>query len=151
MADHSAADPASGYLYQCRYALLAALQRQDVTPGLEVSIECFDDIAFSDNGSPKERLQSKHSPTPKAMSDQAVQFWNTLGIWTKRVNDHPAELGKIKLTFVTTSTLGGDTAVSLLRSGPGGRDVAKAMEKLSTSATGSKNKKIAWAIKLFLQ
>lgn len=67
------------------------------------------------------------------------------------MNDHPAELGKIKLTFVMTSTLGGDTAVSLLRPGPRGRDVAKATEKLSTSATEFKNKKIAWATKLFLE
>lgn len=69
MANHSAADPASGYLYQCRYALLVAVQRQDVTPGIEVSIECFDDIAFSEDGSPEELLQSKHSLKPKAMSD----------------------------------------------------------------------------------
>ncbi|SHM71158.1 hypothetical protein SAMN05518668_1224 [Sphingobium sp. YR657] len=151
MADHSAADPASGYLFQCRYALLAALKRQDVTPGLEVSIECFDDIAFSNNGSPKELLQAKHSLKPKPMSDRAVQFWNTIGIWTKRVNDHPGELGKIKLTFVTTSTLGADTAVSLLRPDPKGRDVAKAAETLAISATGSKSKKVAWATKLFLE
>ncbi len=151
MADHSAADSASGYLFQCRYALLAALKRQDVTPGLEVSIECFDDIAFSSNGSPKELLQSKHSLKPKPMSDRAVQFWNTIGIWTKRVKDHPAELGKIKLTFVTTSTLGADTAVSLLRPSPTIRDVAKASEKLAVSAAESKSKKIAWATKLFLE
>lgn len=150
MADHSAADSASGYLFQCRYALLAALKRQDVTPGLEVSIECFDDIAFSDNGSPKELLQSKHSIKPKPMSDRAVQFWNTIGIWTKRVNDHPAELGKIKLTFVTTSPLGADTAVSLLRPDSKCRDVAKAAEKLAKLAAESKSKKVAWAIKLFL-
>lgn len=151
MADHSAADSASGYLFQCRYALLAALKRQDVTPGLEVSIECFDDIAFSNNGSVKELLQSKHSLKPKPMSDRAVQFWNTIGIWTKRVKDHPAELGKVKLTFVTTSTLSADTAVSLLRPDPKGRDVAKAAEKLAELAAQSKSKKVAWAIKLFLE
>lgn len=150
MADHSAADPASGYLFQCRYALLAALKRQDVTPGLEVSIECFDDIAFSNSGSPKELLQSKHSLKPKPMSDLAVQFWNTIGIWIKRVNDHPSELGKIKLTFVTTSTLGADTAVSQLRPGPEGRDVVKAAEKLATSAAESKSRKVGWATRLFL-
>lgn len=151
VADHSAADSASGYLFQCRYALLAALKRQDVTPGLEISIECFDDIAFSNSGSPKELLQSKHSLKPKPMSDRAVQFWNTIGIWTKRVRNYPAELGKIKLTFVTTSTLGADTAVSLLRPEPKGRDVAKATEKLAISAAESKSKKVAWATKLFLE
>lgn len=151
MAEHSAADSASGYLFQCRYALLAALKRQDVTPGLEVSIECFDDISFSTNGAPEELLQAKHSLKPKTMGDKAKQFWNTIGIWTKRVIDHPAELGKIRLTFVTTSTLGDDTAVSLLRPDPKVRDVAEAARKLAVAAAESKNVKIKWATKLFLE
>lgn len=151
MAEHSAANSASGYLFQCRYALLAALKRQDVTPGLEVSIECFDDISFSTNGAPEELLQAKHSLKPKTMGDKAKQFWNTIGIWTKRVIDHPAELGKIRLTFVTTSTLGDDTAVSLLRPDPKVRDVAEAARKLAVAAAGSKNVKIKWATKLFLE
>ncbi|OAN55320.1 ABC-three component system protein [Sphingobium sp. TCM1] len=151
MADHSAADSASGYLYQCRYALLAALRRQDVTPGLEVSIECFDDISFSTDGSPIELLQAKHSLRPKAMGDKARQFWNTIGIWTKRVIDHPAELGKVRLTFVTTSRLGPDTAVSLLRPDPKTRNVAGAATKLALAAEESKNTKVEWATKLFLE
>jgi len=151
VTDHSAADSASGYLYQCRYALLAALRRQDVTPGLEVSIECFDDISFSMEGSPVELLQSKHSLRPKAMGDMAQQFWNTIGIWTKRVIDHPAELGKVRLSFVTTAKLGPDTAVSLLRPDPKVRDVAGAATKLAVSAAKSKNAKVAWATRLFLE
>lgn len=151
MAEHSAADPASGYLFQCRYALLAALRRQDVTPGLEVSIECFDDISFSTNGTPEELLQAKHSLKPKTMGDKARQFWNTIGIWTKRVIDHPAELGKIRLTFVTTSTLGDDSAVSLLRPDREVRDVAEAARKLAVAAAESKNVKVKWATKLFLE
>jgi hypothetical protein len=66
------AAPLSGYLYQCRYALLAALRQQTLTPGLQISIECFDDIAFSEDGSPVEMLQAKHSLTPKTMSDMEI-------------------------------------------------------------------------------
>jgi hypothetical protein len=151
VAEHSAADPASGYLFQCRYALLAALRRQDVTPGLEVSIECFDDISFSANGTPEQLLQAKHSLKNRSMGDKAKQFWNTIGIWTKRVIDHPAELGKIRLTFVTTSTVGDDTAVSLLRPDPKVRNVAEAAQKLAVAAAESKNVKVKWATKLFLE
>lgn len=151
MADHSAADSASGYLFQCRYALLSALRRQEITPGLEVSVECFDDISFSVSGNPVELLQAKHSLKPKAIGDKAQQFWNTIGIWTKRVIDHPAELGKTKLTFVTTSYLGDDTAVSLLRPDPKVRNVAEAAKKLAHAASASKNTKVAWATKLFLE
>jgi len=122
-----------------------------MTPGLEVSIECFDDISFSTNGMPEELLQAKHSLKPKTMGDKARQFWNTIGIWTKRVTDHPAELGKIRLTFVTTSTLGEDTAVSLLRSDPKVRDVPEAARKLAVAAAKSKNVKVKWATKAFLE
>lgn len=122
-----------------------------MTPGLEVSVECFDDISFSTNGTPVELLQAKHSLKPKAMGDMAKQFWNTVGIWTKRVGDHPAELGKVQLTFVTTSTLGAETAVSLLRPDPEVRDVTEAAKRLETAAKASKNVAIKWATKLFLE
>lgn len=151
MPTHSAADSASGYLYQCRYALLAALRQQAVTPGLQISIECFDDIAFSNDGSPVEMLQAKHSLTPKSMSDMAKQFWNTIGIWTKRLVDHPAEVGKLKLTFVTTAALPESAGVSLLRPDKSKRDVPGAAAKLEKAAQASKNKDIAWATTLFLK
>lgn len=151
MSTHSAADTASGYLYQCRYALLAALRQQAVTPGLQISIECFDDIAFSRDGSPVEMLQAKHSLTPKSMSDMAKQFWNTIGIWTKRVVDHPAELGKLKLTFVTTARLADNTGLSLLRPDKTKRDVLGAAAKLEIAAQASKNKDVEWATALFLK
>jgi hypothetical protein len=43
---HDAAAAATGYLYQCRYALLAGLQAIPDAPELEISIEKFDDVAF---------------------------------------------------------------------------------------------------------
>lgn len=151
MSVHSAADAASGYLYQCRYALLAALQQQAVTPGLQVSIECFDDVAFSESGSPTQMLQAKHSLTHKTMSDMAKQFWNTIGIWTKWILDHPGDLGNLKLSFVTTAKLGDKTGVSLLRPDPKVRDVKAAAKKLEVAAKSSKNKEVAWAVELFLK
>jgi len=150
MANHSAADSASGYLYQCRYALLAALKQQAATPGLQISIECFDDIAFSLDGTPAEMLQAKHSFKPKTTTDMAQQFWNTIGIWTKRVVEHPSELGKLKLTFVTTSTLAANAGVALLRPDTKVRDVQEASRRLEAAARKSTNKEVAWATQLFL-
>lgn len=151
MTMHSAADSASGYLYQCRYALLAALKRQDVDPGLEVSIECFDDVAFSQSGTPFDLLQAKHSLKPKTMSDMATQLWKTIGIWTKRVLAHPSELGKVKLTFLTTATVGIDTGLAQLRPDKKSRDVDAACKKLEAAALASENKEVAWATELFLK
>ena len=151
MTTHSAADSASGYLYQCRYALLAALKRQDVNPGLEVSIECFDDVAFSQSGTPLEMLQAKHGFKPKTMTDMATQLWKTLGIWTKHVLAHPSELGKVKLTFLTTATVGTDSGLVHLRPDKKSRDVDAACGKLEAAALTSENKEVAWATKLFLE
>jgi hypothetical protein len=151
MTTHSAADSASGYLYQCRYALLAALKRQDLDPGLQVSIECFDDIAFSQAGTPIELLQAKHSSKPKAMSDMAAQFWKTIGIWTKRLTENPSEFGKLKLSFVTTATLGAGSGLALLRPDKSARNVDGAQDKLETAAQASKDKNVAWAVDLFLR
>ncbi len=121
-----------------------------MTPSLEVSVECFDDVSFSMDGSPIELLQAKHSFSPKTVGDMAKQFWNTIGIWTKRFIGHPAEIGKIQLTFVTTSRLGPHTAVSLLRPKDQGRDVAEAARRLAAAADKSKNTTTTWATDLFL-
>lgn len=149
LTTHSASDAASGYLFQCRFALLAALRRQQTQPGLEISIECFDDVAFSQSGTPLELVQTKHSLTTKTMSDMATQLWKTIGIWTKRVIDHPADLGRLKLTLLTTAKVSNGSALAALRPSPA-RDVASACAKLEEAATSSENKEIAWATALFL-
>lgn len=55
----NAGPAAAGYLYQCRYALLAALQLGDVS-GVEISIEQLDDVAFERDGEPLALIQTKH-------------------------------------------------------------------------------------------
>jgi hypothetical protein len=47
---------ATGYLFQCRYALLAALRAILDAPELEISIEKLDDVAF---GPPPEMMSAK--------------------------------------------------------------------------------------------
>jgi hypothetical protein len=43
---HEVSGSATGYLYQCRIALLAGLRAIPTTPNLAVSVEKFDDVAF---------------------------------------------------------------------------------------------------------
>ena len=43
---HDASASATGYLFQCRYALFVGLKATIDTPQIEISIEKFDDIAF---------------------------------------------------------------------------------------------------------
>ena len=58
MANHQAAEQMIGYLYQIRYALFLLLDNDNT--GYQVSIDKFDDVAFDDNGTPKELIQLKH-------------------------------------------------------------------------------------------
>src|SRR5262245_53601311 len=57
---HEAGASATGYLFQCRYALLAGLRAIPDSPQLELSIEKFDDVAFTTGGEPTELIQTKH-------------------------------------------------------------------------------------------
>jgi hypothetical protein len=53
---HDASASATGYLFQCRYALLLGLKATIDTPNVEISIEKFDDIAFESGGDPSSLL-----------------------------------------------------------------------------------------------
>jgi hypothetical protein len=57
---HEASASATGYLFQCRYALLAGLQAIPDSPQLAISIEKFDDVAFESSGEPTQLIQTKH-------------------------------------------------------------------------------------------
>lgn len=143
MGGHSAADSASGYLYQVRYALYAALSRQKSEPGLSVSIETYDDVAFDDGGSPKERIQTKHTRTAKTLSDYAVEFWKTFGIWLDVVKDRPEELGRTKLILVSTAKVAEGSGLSFLRPEGRGRNIDKALPPLLKVAKDAKNEALA--------
>jgi hypothetical protein len=57
----SAADPALGYLYQMRVALLWALRKLKESPDFMVSLETLDDVVFEKIGKAKELLQTKRT------------------------------------------------------------------------------------------
>ena len=54
MTVHTAPGQTAGYLYQCRYALLLALQHTASSPNLLLSIEHLDDVAFEEGAEPFE-------------------------------------------------------------------------------------------------
>ena len=78
---------ALGYLYQCRYALLLALQH-DEDSDLQMSIEKLDDVAFLGDGvahiNPAELLQFKHHIKRQGgLSDKSADIWKTIRIWSE--------------------------------------------------------------------
>ena len=101
---HAAAASATGYLFQCRYALLKGIEAIPDSPDLEISIEKFDDIAFESDGSPTELIQTKHHMgTAVTLGDASVDLWKTIRIWSKRVASSVETPFQTRFVLVTTA------------------------------------------------
>jgi hypothetical protein len=113
---HEASAAALGYLFQCRYALLAGLQAIPQTPQLQISIEKFDDVAFDTNGEPTQLIQTKHHVKKKGnLFDSSVDLWKTLLIWSNLVNKDVETPFRSTFVLLTTGTAPKDSAASFLR------------------------------------
>jgi hypothetical protein len=138
MTVHTAPGQAAGYLYQCRYALLLALQHTASSPSLLLSIEHLDDVAFEEGAEPVARLQAKHQLVRAAtLTDNCTDLWKTLGIWATEVASDPSKLDTQRLLLVTTAEAPAGSAASLLRAN--GRDEAAARALLTTAISKSRS------------
>lgn len=148
MTDHTAAGQTAGYVYQCRYALLAALREPEPTPQLQISIEQLDDVAFEDRGEPLVLLQTKHHINARAsLTDACPDLWKTLGIWASELASKPELLGRIRLLLITTAAAPEGSAAQLLRGK--GRDVERALAILRKVIKESNNRANAAAYACF--
>jgi hypothetical protein len=135
---HGASESATGYLYQCRYALLAGLTEMAGSPDLEISIEKFDDIAFEKNGDPVALIQTKHHINGIGnLTDASVDLWKTLGIWAGLVAKNLETPFRVRFMLLTTGEAPTDSAASFLRARERDEDTAHAL--LLSTATNSKN------------
>jgi len=136
---HEASASATGYLFQCRIALLFGLRAIPLTPNLSISIEKFDDVAFDSNGTPNEQIQAKHHiGSTGNLSNASPDLWNTLLIWAKQVKADVELPFRTKFILLTTGIAPEDSAASLLR--VSSRDEEKADAILYETAGKSKNK-----------
>jgi hypothetical protein len=77
-SDFSAAPSALGYLFQIRYALVLLLRADE--PENVISIEKLDDVAFEEDGEPKQLLQFKHHVINSAtLTDSSTDFGRPCG------------------------------------------------------------------------
>jgi|SRR5579859_1452051 len=135
---HGASESATGYFYQCRYALFASLNEIANTPNMEISIEKFDDIAFEKNGDPVALIQTKHHIKGiGTLTDASVDLWKTLGIWAGLVAKDPETPFRTRLMLLTTGEAPTGTAASFLRARD--RDVDKAHTLLLSATSTSTN------------
>jgi hypothetical protein len=101
---HEASASATGYLFQCRFALLVGIQGIAESPQLAVSIEKFDDIGFDLHGDPVQLIQTKHHIDKVGnLSDASVDLWKTLHIWTKLVAKDVQAPFRIRFMLLTTA------------------------------------------------
>lgn len=138
MTVHTAPGQTAGYLYQCRYALLLALQHTASSPSLLLSIEQLDDVAFEEGAEPVARLQAKHQLVRAAtLTDSCTDLWKTIGIWATEVASDPSKLDTQRLLLVTTAEAPAGSAASFLR--VNNRDEAAARALLMTAISRSRS------------
>ncbi|MAY76010.1 MAG: hypothetical protein CMJ31_15095 [Phycisphaerae bacterium] len=146
----TAVDPALGYLYQVRSALLWALQRLKLSSEFLVSIETLDDVAFeSTGGTPAELLQTKHHRAEAAsLSDMSTDLWKTLRVWFEG-HEKGSIQANTSLVLVTTALAPEGSIASLLRNG--NRDVNAAVQALDLVPGSSTSQANASAYDVYLR
>ena len=70
MSNHQASEQMIGYLYQVRYALSLLLASDNLDS--QISIEKFDDVAFSEDDIPVECIQLKHHISNTSKDDMVL-------------------------------------------------------------------------------
>jgi hypothetical protein len=147
-SEYSAADPALGYLYQVRLALLWTLRRMRNEPSFFVSIETLDDVAFEGiGGDATDLLQTKHHfRSAAALTDASPELWKTLRIWFEGDADGSIPASS-SLWLLTTGLASEGNAPFYLR--PHTRDVSAALSLLNTTADTSSNQQNAAAYKRY--
>src|ERR1039457_5375541 len=114
MPDFSAQESGLGYLYQSRYALWLLL---DGPEEQEVVLETLDDIVLSQDGPPRDLLQTKHNALPARLTDASSPLWKTLRIWSTHVKDGVIQVPPTTLTLITTAEAPAASIAAALRPG----------------------------------
>ena len=140
MGDHQAVEQMLGYLYQVRYALFLLLDNDDEQT--QISIEKFDDIAFSNDDTPETMLQLKHHTKSNGnLTDASMDVWRTIKVWVDLVKSDTSFLKSTKFLILTTAKAPDGTAASYLKpkSKEAGRDEKSAYAILKNVAKTSQN------------
>lgn len=138
MSNHQASEQMLGYLYQVRYALALLLENENAD--FQISIERFDDIAFSKDGLPKELIQLKHHVRQHGdLTDGSTDLWRTLKVWIDMISNAPNILSGTEFFVITTAVAPDNTATSYLKN-DANRNIESAYEKLKKVCISSKNK-----------
>jgi C-terminal domain 7 of the ABC-three component (ABC-3C) systems len=146
---HGAAPSALGYAYQSEAALVELVRRAKTEPATKLTIERYDDVAFEQEGRPRDLLQSKHHIAGVGdLTDRSRDLWRTLRAWIDALLSGDAMLPGTTFSLLTTSTAPDGSAASLLRTE--GRDAATALATLELVAAAGGQVANASAYQAFL-
>lgn len=103
----SAAPAATGYLYQCQYALwhLIRMGRQGRCGGIR--LETRDDVEFEAEGTPLELLQTKHRKAGRRLTNRSLDLWKSVRNWSSLVSDGAMNPPQTDLILVATESVPG--------------------------------------------
>jgi hypothetical protein len=138
MANHQASEQMIGYMYQIRYALYLLLENEDEE--FNISIEKFDDIAFTKDSSNRFIQLKHHTKKYGNLTDSSTDIWRTLNVWINELKKNIELLNTTKFLIITTAKSPEKSASSMLTSNEGMRDVDTAFDLLNTIAETSSSK-----------
>lgn len=137
MPNHQASEQMLGYLYQVRYALALLLENDN--SDCQISIEKFDDVAFSKDDIPIQLIQLKHHIQHQGnLADASTDMWRTIKVWLDAISETPDILDGTNFLIITTATAPIDSAAFLLKK-DSNRNPDTAYEKLKTVCFSSVN------------
>ena len=137
MSNHQASEQMLGYLYQVRYALALLLENDN--SDCQISIEKFDDVAFSKDDIPIQLIQLKHHIQHQGnLADASTDMWRTIKVWLDAISETPDILDGTNFLIITTATAPIDSAAFLLKK-DSNRNPDTAYEKLKTVCFSSVN------------
>lgn len=138
MSNHQASEQMLGYLYQVRYALALLLENENTD--FQISIERFDDIAFSKDGLPKELIQLKHHVRRHGdLTNGSTDLWRTLKVWIDTISNAPNMLSGTGF-FVITTAIAPDNSAAYHLKDDANRNAESAYKILKETCIASKNK-----------
>jgi len=107
----SASEPALGYTYQARFALLKLLQLPEDNA---ILLEKDDDLDFIDDKGVKTLASLKHKATGDRLTDLSTDFWKSLRIWLARYNRDGRSECTLRFFMFTTSIVAKDSFLANL-------------------------------------
>lgn len=133
----SAAEPALGYFYQTRYALMEVLRQPEESV---CYIEKDDDVDFSDPEEGRILASLKHKAEGDTLTDLSPDFWKSVRIWLADYLKNQDSIVPVRYYLVTTGQVQiGSLLAAFL---PGAEAPADLLNQIETTLAGSKSQTI---------